>query len=126
MKNILLTIVLALFSASMFAQSDSAFIRKVYDEALENGESYENLRYLCKNIGNRITGSAEAEMAVYWGKQLLESYGFDKVFLQEINVPHWERGTKEAAWLVDEQGKFLKINILAIKALFSAFDRKKH
>jgi len=114
MKNILLTIVLALFSASMFAQSDSAFIRKVYDEALENGESYENLRYLCKNIGNRITGSAEAEMAVYWGKQLLESYGFDKVFLQEINVPHWERGTKEAAWLVDEQGKFLKINILAL------------
>ena len=96
------------------AQSDSAFIRKVYDEALENGQSYENLRYLCKNIGARLSGSAEAEMAVQWGKKLLTSYGFDRVYLQEIEVPHWERGTAEAAWIVDEQGNFRKIKILAL------------
>ena len=97
-----------------FAQTEQAFIRKIYDEALVNGQSYENLRTLCKNIGARITGSAEAEMAVKWGKDLLESYGFDKVYLQEIKVPHWERGTKEAGWLETASGELLKLDILAL------------
>ena len=96
------------------AQQDSATIRKIYDEALENGHSYENLRYLCKNIGARLAGSAEAEMAVYWGKQLMDSYGFDNVYLQEIEVPHWKRGTKEVAWMVDEKGNFEKLKVLAL------------
>lgn len=101
-------------SSTAFSQTDSTNIRKIYDIALEKGESYENLRYLCKNIGARLSGSAEAEMAVQWGKKLLESYGFDRVYLQEIKVPHWERGTKEAAWVVDEQGHFMKLKVLAL------------
>lgn len=113
MKKILIFIVL--FSAlNSFAQTDSLFIRKVYDEALEKGEAYENLRSLCKDIGARITGSAEAEMAVKWGDKLLNSYGFDKVYLQEIKVPHWERGTKEAAWIINEKGETFKLDILAL------------
>lgn len=110
----LLSITLILVSISSFAQTDSTFIRKVYDEALERGESYENLRSLCKDIGARISGSAEAEMAVEWGEQLLNTYGFDKVYLQEIKVPHWERGTKEAAWIINEKGETIKLDILAL------------
>lgn len=113
MKYILL-ILLTTTTLTSFAQTDSLFIRKIYDEALENGESYENLRYLCKNIGARITGSAEAEMAVKWGEKLLNSYGFDKVYLQEVKVPHWERGTKEAAWVINEAGEAVKLDILAL------------
>ena len=97
-----------------FGQKDSIFIRKIYDEALENGESYHNLRSLCKDIGARITGSAEAEMAIKWGETLLKSYQFDKVYLQEITVPHWERGTTEAAWIENDQGEILKLNVLAL------------
>jgi len=97
-----------------FGQTDSTFIRKVYDEALEKGESYENLRSLCKDVGARITGSAEAEMAVKWGEKLLSSYGFDKVYLQKIKVPHWERGNKEAAWIINEKGETFKLDILAL------------
>jgi hypothetical protein len=96
------------------AQADSTFIRNIYNQALENGEAYENLRSLCKDIGNRLTGSAEAEMAVKWGEKLLKSYLFDKVYLQEIQVPHWERGTTEAAWIENEKGDILKLNILAL------------
>ena len=99
---------------SSFAQSDSAFLRNIYDEALERGQAYENLRYLCKNIGARLSGSAEAEMAVVWSKQLMESYGFDKVYLQEIQVPHWERGSREAAWVISPTGQILKIKVLAL------------
>lgn len=102
------------FNVIVFAQNDSTFIRKIYDEALENGESYENLRSLCKDIGHRITGSAEADMAVKWGEKLLNSYGFDKVYLQKITVPHWERGTTEAGWIEDSNGNVHKLNILAL------------
>ena len=96
------------------SQEDSVFIRKVYDMALSEGHSYENLRSLCKDIGARITGSAEAEMAVVWGKVKMESYGFDKVYLQEITVPHWERGTKEAGWYIDADGAMKRVNLLAL------------
>lgn len=88
------------FFATANAQ-DSLFIRKIYDEALVNGQSYSNLHYLCKNIGQRLSGSANAQKAVEWGKKLMESYGFDKVFLQEVMVPHWVRGEKEVAEIVD-------------------------
>jgi Zn-dependent M28 family amino/carboxypeptidase len=114
MKKSILILILLFITFNSFAQSDSLFIRKIYDEALEKGESYENLRSLCKDIGARITGSAEAEMAVKWGEKLLKSYNFDKVYLQEIKVPHWERGTKEAAWIEDAKGKIYKLNIIAL------------
>ncbi|MGB0881937.1 MAG: M20/M25/M40 family metallo-hydrolase, partial [Vicingaceae bacterium] len=113
MKKLLLLILITL-SISSFAQTDSTFIRKIYDEALEKGEAYGNLRSLCKDIGSRITGSAEAEMAVKWGEKLLKSYNFDNVYLQEIKVPHWERGTTEAAWIENEKGEILKLDILAL------------
>ena len=93
--------------------SDSLILRSIYDEALEHGECYENLRSLCKDVGARLTGSAEAEMAVQWGKDLLTSYGFE-TRLQETPIPHWERGTLESGWYKDASGKTYKIKILAL------------
>ncbi len=103
-----------LLSYSVSAQNDSTFIRSVYNTALSDGEAYEDLRSLCKDIGARITGSAEAEMAVLWGKSKMEEYGFDKVYLQEIQVPHWERGTKEAGWIKTNKGEIIKVHLLAL------------
>lgn len=102
-------------SFQVAAQStDSAFIRSAYTEALSNGDAYENLRSLCKDIGARLSGSAEAAMAVEWSRQKMESYGFDSVYLQPIMVPHWERGTKEAGWIRTEKGTLIKVNMLAL------------
>ncbi len=103
-----------LISSSTQAQSDSIFIRSIYNEALSEGNAFEDLRSLCKDVGARLTGSAEAEMAVNWGKAKMESYGFDKVYLQEIQVPHWERGTKEAGWIRKANGDLIKVNMLAL------------
>jgi hypothetical protein len=97
-----------------FASQDSIFIRKIYDEALTSGQCYENLRSLCKDVGARITGSAEAKMAIKWGHDLLSTYGFDNVYLQEIKVPHWERGTTEAGWMLNENKEMSKLNMLAL------------
>jgi carboxypeptidase Q len=118
MKYIILTLSICLSSVSFSNEgepnTDSLFIRSIFDEALEKGQAYKNLESLCKDIGARITGSAEAKMAVQWGKKLLDSYGFDEVYLQEIEVPHWERGTTESCWIQSENGDVAKLHVLAL------------
>jgi hypothetical protein len=103
-----------LFSFQFNAQNDSVFIRKIYDEALLRGRAHEDLRQLCKDIGARLSGSAEAQMAIEWSEKKMTEYGFDKVYLQEIKVPHWERGTKESAWIRTKSGKLIKLHLLAL------------
>ena len=105
---------LFIFPIIGFSQPDSVFIRKVYDEALLRGHAYEDLRQLCKDVGPRLSGSSEAQMAVEWSERKMKSYGFDKVYLQEIKVPHWERGTKESAWIRLENGELIKLHLLAL------------
>jgi carboxypeptidase Q len=104
---------LILFLNTDAQTSDSSVIRSIYNEALLKGKSYEDLRELCKNIGARLSGSAQAEMAVKWSEQKMLSYGFDKVTLQPIMVPHWERGNSEAGWF-QVKDKIIKVNLLAL------------
>jgi hypothetical protein len=82
--------------------TDSITIRSLFDEALVNGESYRNLRYLCKVIGHRLSGSSAASEAVDWAKEELEKIGLDRTYLQPIEVPFWTRGTKEWAAISEE------------------------
>ena len=110
-----LTILLVLSAFVLNAQkNDSTFIKSIYNEALSRGESYQNLKSLCKDIGARLSGSAEAAMAIEWGKKKMESYQFDAVYLQEIKVPHWERGTKESGWIRAKKGQLIKVNLVAL------------
>ena len=113
MKVLLVFTFLGLSIAQIKAQ-DSIFIRSIYDEALLRGRAYEDLRELCKNIGARLTGSAEAEMSIKWSEQKMKSYGFDTVYLQKITIPHWERGNKESAWISGKNNQIIKLNILAL------------
>lgn len=113
MKTILTTLFL-IISITIFSNNDSSFVRKIFDEALENGQSHENLKVLCKSIGARISGSKQAEDAIKWGKHLLDSYNLDTVYLQEIQIPVWKRGTIEKAWIENEHGKKLDLSILAL------------
>lgn len=110
----LITFILVALTLQSSAQDDSTFIKSIYNEALSNGKSHEDLRSLCKDIGARLTGSAEAAMAVEWGHKKLLGYGFDNVYLQEIQVPHWERGTKEAGWIKNKNGDIIKVHLLAL------------
>lgn len=112
MKNFAFFLALTFHFATI--SQDSSFIRSIYNEALTNGDSYENLRSLCKDVGARLSGSAEAQMAVEWGEKLLKNYKFDNVYLQPIMVPHWERGTKEAGWIKTNSGKLIKVQLLAL------------
>jgi carboxypeptidase Q len=96
------TIILLTFSLSGFSQdNDSTTIRKFFNEALGKGKSYDYLRELTTKIGARLSGSEGAAKAVVWGKNLLESGGYDRVFLQDVIVPHWVRGKKEEGYILN-------------------------
>jgi hypothetical protein len=112
--KLVLFVVLFLPLLGYSQNKDSLFIKSIYNETLSKGKAYEDLRELCKDVGARLSGSSEAEMAIQWSKQKMESYGFDKVYLQEIKVPHWERGTKESGWIKTKQGELIKVNLLAL------------
>jgi carboxypeptidase Q len=84
---------------------DSTQIRHIFDEVLSNGKCHEYLRQLCKDIGHRLTASKNSYKAIEWGKLTLESLGLDKVFLQEITVPHWERGSIERLDFISKNNK---------------------
>jgi carboxypeptidase Q len=99
----------------LFAQNHEENIKKLFDEELTNGHAYKNLRVLCKEIGNRLSGSPEAAAAVEYTKQLMESYGFDTVYLQPVMVPHWVRGESDVVRVVNSNKVGTKeLNSLAL------------
>jgi hypothetical protein len=106
MKN-LKKLLLALFfflNHHLNAQNvDSLMIKKIYDEVLTRSECYQNLAYLCSNIGGRLSGSPEAEKAVIWGKTVMEGLKLSRIELQPVTVPHWVRGEKEKAFIINTQ-----------------------
>src|SRR5436190_23756856 len=111
---------LSLFAGSLLTfsaqaqQSDSLIIRKIFTEALSNRTSYEQLDYLSNKIGGRLSGSPEAEKAVNWAKAEMEKMGLDRVYLQEVMVPHWVRGEKEEGKIVGKKGKKVEVPVCAL------------
>ena len=102
------------YSQKVDNNKDSTMVRKIFNEALENGNAYEDLRSLCKDVGARLSGSVSADMAVQWGYNKLKNYNFDTVYFQEVMVPHWIRGTKESGFYQNKEGEITKVNILAL------------
>jgi carboxypeptidase Q len=97
MKKLLFLLCLAGGSHTYAQQKDAAVLKRIYDEALTNGKCYTDLEYLSNRIGGRLSGSPQAQQAVEYTFKLMKDYGFDTVYLQEVMVPHWVRGTKETA-----------------------------
>ena len=101
-------------SINIFSQEDANTIRTIYDNSLINGKSYQWLDYLSNQIGGRLSGSLNAEKAVYWTKSELEKLGLDKVWLQPVMVPKWVRGNPEFAYIETAPGKTTNVNICAL------------
>ena len=100
LKKILLLFPLIFAGIIVVAQTtDSVTIKKISDEILSNGKAYENLRFLCKKIGPRLSGSPQAQKAVEATIKMLKDAGADTVYLQACMVPHWVRGIKEQGYL---------------------------
>ena len=100
MKNKALVTFIA-FSSFAYAQSpDEKMLKDLYHNALTQSHCYAWLDDLSNTIGARPSGSPSAQKGVDYVKAQLETLGLDKVYLQEVMVPHWERGQKETAYFL--------------------------
>jgi carboxypeptidase Q len=104
-----------LLSIGAVAQrDDSLAIKKISDEVFINGKAYDNLRYFCKQIGPRLSGSAQAQKAVEAAADMLKVAGADTVYLQPCMVPHWVRGEKEVGYVQLPDGTKYNLNLCAL------------
>lgn len=110
------TILLPLFLGGLFfaqSKADSLEFKKISDEILTNGQAYNNLHQLTKDIGHRLSGSEAYEKATKWAYEKLKEAGADKVWYQDVMVPVWERG-KESLQIKSGKNSWKSLNMLSI------------
>jgi len=88
-------VLLAALSSHLSAQEPEKILASVFNEALTDRTAYDQLEYLCKNTKGRLAGSSASLKAIEYTRQALINAGADTVWLQEVIVPHWERGFEE-------------------------------
>lgn len=84
---------------SLTAQTDAEMLDRIHKTALTQGHCYQWLDDLSNKVGARLSGSEGAAKGVKYTQEQLNQLGLDKVYLQEVMVPKWERGEKEVAYL---------------------------
>lgn len=109
-----LVLISILFIGLQANAQDSLMMRKIATEILMHDNAYENLRYLCKNIGNRLSGTPEAEEAVKWGQKAMEQAGADKVWLQPVDVPYWYRGHEKLSFQIENSKDFVDVPMTSL------------
>ncbi len=68
--------------------------RQVIAAVTKGSHLMTDLKYLSDDIGPRLTGSANLELANKWTKGKMEEYGLENVHLEPWEIPvGWERGT---------------------------------
>jgi carboxypeptidase Q len=120
MKRYVLALLICTLSVSHVAtaqtdyESDSVFIRKIFNAALSDGKCYDVLKDLTLKVGPRLSGSPGAAKAVQFTKNVMVEQQFDNVFLQNVKVPHWIRGAKEKGWIVSGASGKIAVPIVAL------------
>lgn len=89
-----------LSAAPLPAASDrETTLQQIAAEALARGEAHDQLRDLLARHPGRLAGSDALAEAVRWSEARLQALQLDRVWLQEVMVPHWERGHPESVQL---------------------------
>ena len=90
--------VLLLTASSSPGAGDAA--SDVIGTALVDGRAYARLAWLTDRIGHRLSGSEALERAIDWAVAEFKRDGIDRVWTEEVIVPHWVRGSIETASIV--------------------------
>ena len=116
MKISLLTFLVLFNCQLLLGQSEvhKKQIKKIFNQALTNGKSYDWLDHLSNQIGGRLSGSLNAERAVIWGNQQLNEMSLDRVYLEDLMVPKWVRGTFEYASIITGPGMSMNVPVCAL------------
>ncbi len=111
MKKFLFLSFLLISQLSSKAQNLS-FLDSIQNNTLTSAQCYFWLEHLCTKIGGRLSGSENADKAVAYTKNMLDTAGF-LTQLQPCKVPHWVRGEYETVTVTIEN-KTVYFNALSI------------
>lgn len=98
MKFLVKLILLSLVTAGATAQTNvltpdaEATARQLMAQALDSDLAYDIVESLTTEVGPRLAGSEAEGRAREWGRALGEELGFDRVSVEEFELPFWERG----------------------------------
>ncbi len=73
------------------------FIQRLLQAGLKNNTAHTLLSELVTRAPQRLTGSAGARKAVDLTMKMMDSLGFQEVHAESVMVPHWVRGKRETA-----------------------------
>lgn len=107
----LLSLIIA-FSQNIWANEDSMIISSMTQKVLLQGKAYDNLRTLCKEIGPRLSGSANEMKTQAWAVKALEEAGADTIWFQAVKVPKWTRGKESLS--VQRDNNWVDIPMLSL------------
>lgn len=79
-----------------WSREDLAAAARLRGAVERDSGSFAVVRDLTTQVGPRSAGSAGDAAAVRWAVARLKALGYDRVYTQEVTVPHWERGDLEA------------------------------
>ena len=116
MRIILFYFLITLSPQSLFGQKEvhEKQINLFFNQALTHGNAYAWLDHLSNQIGGRLSGSLSAERAVLWGNQELLELNLDRVYLEDVMVPKWVRGTFEYASIITGPGMSINVPVCAL------------
>ncbi len=114
MKKIFIIVCIFLSQQSPSQSINETVVKKIVDETMANGTAYTNLQKLCKQVGPRLSGSANHLKAVHLTESMLKKMGVDTVYLQQCMVPHWIRGSKEQGEILFVEGKKFQLHLTAL------------
>src|SRR6187200_3361150 len=83
-------------SPAVFSPQTLSELKQLQKAALESDYAYRQVAHLANNIGQRLSGSAQAAKAVEYVAAELKVIGCE-VHLEKVMVPHWVRGEETAA-----------------------------
>lgn len=98
MKLVLPILLLILTTAGASAQSGlltpaaEATARQLMEEALSSDLAWNIVESLTTEVGPRLAGSEAEARARAWGSEIGEQLDFDRVVVEEFELPYWERG----------------------------------
>ncbi len=117
MKIILLFLVLVIafninFNLNAIQQQDEEqLVSSLRNKALSSTLAYDILESLTTEVGPRMAGTAQDEIAVKWAVAKLQSLGFDKVWTEPVEFKTWIRG-EEAAEIISPFPQQLHVTTL--------------
>ena len=80
----------------LFSAADLAFVTRLRDAALQDGQALDLVRSLCLDVGARPAGSVADTKAVAWAQTRLSALGLSAVRAEPLALRVWQRGPGSA------------------------------